>query len=388
MDTLSICLVHPRACGEQVRVECLFRVERGSSPRLRGTGNHRCNGEWRRRFIPAPAGNGDTLSMVSSSGSVHPRACGEQIGSCPAPYGNHGSSPRLRGTVLDGFVAVFHSRFIPAPAGNRSRGPEPRHQSSVHPRACGEQFGGRDRVSVLTGSSPRLRGTVQPVSRPREESRFIPAPAGNSPKATNQSRKETVHPRACGEQAGTCDGSVRVNGSSPRLRGTAMGVRAGVLVVRFIPAPAGNSCTAFRLHWWETVHPRACGEQSRVKIAESLSVGSSPRLRGTGPGWGRSRHLIRFIPAPAGNSATPASEPCPPAVHPRACGEQVDWGVVCNLGGGSSPRLRGTAESPFDPTYVLLFRFIPAPAGNRTIPFAPLNSVHPRACGEQLRLKS
>ena len=50
---------------------------------------------------------------------------------------------------------------------------------------------------------------------------------------------------------------------------------------RFIPAPAGNSHRADSAHGRNTVHPRACGEQRAFCIRGLLSIGSSPRLRGT-----------------------------------------------------------------------------------------------------------
>ena len=50
------------------------------------------------------------------------------------------------------------------------------------------------------------------------------------------------------------------------------------------------------------VHPRACGEHEFRAAEGLLGGGSSPRLRGThGRLWGPGRRG-RFIPAPAGNT--------------------------------------------------------------------------------------
>ncbi|EGO93877.1 hypothetical protein APM_3480 [Acidiphilium sp. PM] len=69
-----------------------------------------------------------------------------------------------------------------------------------------------------------------------------------------------VHPRACGEHMARSQLRENQTGSSPRLRGTLWEYAFFVLLIRFIPAPAGNT----RSHLWHTsratVHPRACGE--------------------------------------------------------------------------------------------------------------------------------
>ncbi|ERJ17416.1 hypothetical protein SSPSH_003765 [Salinisphaera shabanensis E1L3A] len=70
----------------------------------------------------------------------------------------------------------------------------------------------------------------------------------------------------------------------------------------------------------------------------------------------------RFIPAPAGNGGYVAHSLLYRLVHPRACGERVLARVPGGHEGGSSPRLRGTVLHPVE--LALVFRFIPAPAGN------------------------
>ena len=160
--------------------------------------------------------------------SVHPRACGEQLGASAGTLIYYGSSPRLRGTVAHRVTGNRRRRFIPAPAGNR---PKTRHtcpRLPVHPRACGEQFVESGFFHKVSDGSPRAFSSLF---------RFIPAPAGNSGSPGYWS----VHPRACGEQAGQSFSAVRTDGSSPRLRGTGKVSSATLSLFRFIPAPAGNS---------------------------------------------------------------------------------------------------------------------------------------------------
>ena len=155
--------------------------------------------------------------------------------------GKAGSSPRLRGTDPTRSCLMLSSRFIPAPAGNRSSHLSHRFCLSVHPRACGEQISRMMGASTAIGSSPRLRGTEVRHGRHRPHRRFIPAPAGNRALASSSVTGSAVHPRACGEQMVALTWSMVCIGSSPRLRGTGVSVIAVRFDRRFIPAPAGNS---------------------------------------------------------------------------------------------------------------------------------------------------
>ena len=70
---------------------------------------------------------------------------------------------------------------------------------AVHPRACGEHHFRARLLHLLTGSSPRLRGTHGCRGVGRDINRFIPAPAGNTLQEHRRVMGTGVHPRACGE---------------------------------------------------------------------------------------------------------------------------------------------------------------------------------------------
>ena len=76
-----------------------------------------------------------------------------------------GSSPRLRGTRAMGAIEVGQQRFIPAFAGNTQPRGLPLLGSPVHPRVCGEHGYDQLEASLITGSSPRLRGTLSIMPR-------------------------------------------------------------------------------------------------------------------------------------------------------------------------------------------------------------------------------
>ena len=212
-----------------------------------------------------------------------------------------GSSPRVRGTLYSGGSDRDVPRFIPARAGNTRCSPPKRLPFPVHPRACGEHDLRDDQDRVIDGSSPRVRGTRGPGPTPRFGQRFIPARAGNTGEPQPPLCMDTVHPRACGEHSDLCHRVTKRAGSSPRVRGTRSG-----------PSLPPGRCP---------VHPRACGEHEPNGRDAHLVPGSSPRVRGT-------RHLsflfsveLRFIPARAGNTQRRADRESPRPVHPRACGE-------------------------------------------------------------------
>ena len=294
-----------------------------------------------------------------------------------------GSSPRARGTAhcLPRFPQI--NRFIPACAGNSRPGQSTASRAAVHPRVRGEQREDTSHASSKTGSSPRARGTGSPFSSSPNNSRFIPACAGNSFLPSSQTGALPVHPRVRGEQS-VCGLRCALHiGSSPRARGTAECALQVVLFVRFIPACAGNSADCPRTAPSLPVHPRVRGEQHTRRINHTASLGSSPRARGTDRLVRPGQAEARFIPACAGNSRRLAWMMGFHSVHPRVRGEQGTGLMSAYQNIGSSPRARGTGLTTTP--QATPGRFIPACAGNRTrcTPYRRGIAVHPRVRGEQ-----
>ena len=72
-----------------------------------------------------------------------------------------------------------------------------------------------------------------------------------------------------------------MGGSSPRVRGTVRPFHTKIRILRFIPACAGNSASPEMIEDTTPVHPRVCGEQSETFTKSASPFGSSPRVRGT-----------------------------------------------------------------------------------------------------------
>ena len=179
----------------------------------------------------------------------------------------------MRGTRVHTSPRFVRGWIIPAHAGNSPRHPPDCPQLSDHPRACGElKVDGRAAASHY-GSSPRMRGTRDLPQGAEVGMRIIPAHAGNSPDCTTTARAVPDHPRACGElQWSNSTEDIR-GGSSPRMRGTLLFVKLGIVVARIIPAHAGNSTPTSSLAWEKADHPRACGERSRRPRSDATVSG-------------------------------------------------------------------------------------------------------------------
>ena len=193
----------------------------------------------------------------------------------------------MRGTQRLRRLLPRRRRFIPAHARNSRCPRRAEWLPLVHPRGCGELPIGTVRTQLSVGSSPRLRGTQGPQVADELVVRFIPADAGNFAGPPAPRSAPSVHPRAR---------ETRLHGHChPQLRW-------------FIPAGAGNSIGNSPPTSATSVHPRACGERVNPWKRVEIARGSSPRLRGTRLVSQQQPRRVRFIPAPAGNSARP---PCP-----------------------------------------------------------------------------
>ena len=109
-----------------------------------------------------------------------------------------------------------------------------------------------------------MRGTPR-ISRhscPRRG--IIPAYAGNTSVDSAASKKARDHPRVCGEHLAAFDAFVLSLGSSPRMRGTHHGVAVRGAEPGIIPAYAGNTLVLVAVAELSWDHPRVCGEHGRA----------------------------------------------------------------------------------------------------------------------------
>ena len=234
--------VHPRRCGEHLHGKGKQAMHDGSSPQVRGTFKRGSCDKSDGRFIPAGAGNIGASISAHSFVPVHPRRCGEHLRLDCFDNKLLGSSPQVRGTSLNAAADQDLRRFIPAGAGNIIEGFPGLMRQTVHPRRCGEHILALVNAQRGNGSSPQVRGTWEKYYRIGQRYRFIPAGAGNILIQRSTCFRTSVHPRRCGEHTDfSIDGDYD-GGSSPQVRGTYAAGRRQTDVARFIPAGAGNIC--------------------------------------------------------------------------------------------------------------------------------------------------
>ncbi len=172
--------VHPRVHGELAIGEGVDDPIPGSSPRTRGTRDGRGRDDPAGRFIPAYTGNSSRTPKRRTSRSVHPRVHGELFSILKSKPISGGSSPRTRGTPLPEGLQPLADRFIPAYTGNSPMGQLSGRSQAVHPRVHGELGVLLRVVEGDHGSSPRTRGTPHGQNSAIRATRFIPAYTGNS----------------------------------------------------------------------------------------------------------------------------------------------------------------------------------------------------------------
>ena len=110
-------------------------------------------------------------------------------------------------------------------------------------------------------------------------------------------------------------------------------------------------------------HPRVCGEQHYHIYHIDDGGGSPPRVRGTASSYPLALSIRRITPACAGNRVHYIVPSVWLPDHPRVCGEQIREGYANACCVGSPPRVRGTALDIG--SIPIESRITPACAGNR-----------------------
>ena len=171
---------------------------------------------------------------------AHPRGCGADPSSVHGLKLMPGSSPRVRGRLVDNCPHQCPVGLIPAGAGQTSRHSRRHHRRRAHPRGCGADFRRAISHPAALGSSPRVRGRRLPVAEHVVHLGLIPAGAGQTPHTALWQTPWGAHPRRCGADWQARKTGGVVEGSSPRVRGR----------------PCRRSC---RVVSTVRAHPRGCG---------------------------------------------------------------------------------------------------------------------------------
>ena len=273
-----------------------------------------------------------------------------------------GSSPRVRGKLNPARSEALRPRLIPARAGKTRPRASHVRLAPAHPRVCGENFTFLAPDLRGRGSSPRVRGKPTKDGTTAAYQRLIPACAGKTTRAPCKNSGSPAHPRVCGENPRHRRAALLRGSSSPRVRGKRIAGGPHAPARGLIPACAGKTHVCFTVQHHHRAHPRVCGENQLHEWSASSHRGSSPRVRGKPVQHLHGGAWHGLIPACAGKTSRRRSLLRPSPAHPRVCGENL----------GSAPRASAPAW------------LIPACAGKTSYGCRPAAclSAHPRVCGE------
>ena len=212
------------------------------------------------------------------------------------------------------------ARSIPASAGQPITDKLRQVQRRVYPRECGAARRQRPRHLTSAGLSPRVRGSLCTACSPTANPWSIPASAGQPVCASGSSDAPKVYPRECGAARSSTARRSRIDGLSPRVRGSLSQRLNARRLYGSIPASAGQPLTLLRLLRLTQVYPRECGAAPRCSTRETDEWGLSPRVRGSlsMPARCSTRHWS--IPASAGQPEYDAADDIATPVYPRECG--------------------------------------------------------------------
>ena len=190
---------HPRSRGENLIVWSIRLFNCGSSPLTRGKPVRQLARVRDRRLIPAHAGKTCRRGGASTRRRAHPRSRGEHVPTNQRLGRRSGSSPLTRGTRPRRDARRYRRRLIPAHAGNTGGVPVWHVGLAAHPRSRGEHAGSAADCTSTMGSSPLTRGTLVVLRLIMRCRGLIPAHAGNTAPRAEAARPGTAHPRSRGE---------------------------------------------------------------------------------------------------------------------------------------------------------------------------------------------
>ena len=174
----------------------------------------------------------------------------------PPAAGKRRESSR-HGTI--GGRGIPRQGSIPASAGQARRDDRSRYGGGVHPRERGGSVGEGQSVQRVAGPSPRARGKLDHATLEIPDAGSIPASAGEASAADSRTGHRRVHPRERGGSLSRKSTITEKSGPSPRARGKLIRQRDRAVLVRSIPASAGEAPTSRSAAPTRRVHPRERG---------------------------------------------------------------------------------------------------------------------------------
>ena len=214
-------------------------------------------------------------------------------------------------------------------------------------RACGVTRRATSPVFALAGLSPPARGNRLDLRPIALLLRSIPARAGQPDHAASRSDTVRVYPRPRGATGHRQLRRHSRPGLSPPARGNLFHRKKNGRSYRSIPARAGQPARTAPRSSRAAVYPRPRGATSSNCAQVIPRCGLSPPARGNPVPRERLDGPDGSIPARAGQPTTPSHRECCPAVYPRPRGATLDPADLAAQRPGLSPPARGNLHGAY-----------------------------------------
>ena len=197
----------------------------------------------------------------------------------------------------------------------------------------------------IEGLSPRVQGSpARPCAANRRRG-SIPACAGEPRLPLSPGRGGRVYPRVCRGASPSRTIRAFVRGLSPRVQGSRVRVRRGVMGGGSIPACAGEPRSPRWTRGAIKVYPRVCRGAASSRRCAGAGPGLSPRVQGSLAREVRGFNADGSIPACAGEPFVRPSGSRSFAVYPRVCRGARARFFRRQCLRGLSPRVQGSRLS-------------------------------------------
>ena len=192
------------------------------------------------------------------------------------------------------------------------------------------------------GLSPPTRGSQSSFLSISLNQRSIPAHAGEPFRSHLRASSRGVYPRPRGGAPSTSYKSAFANGLSPPTRGSQLTGDAEILLLRSIPAHAGEPRAASTVLPPPQVYPRPRGGAEDTARHKPSTWGLSPPTRGSHAKYHSITTPYGSIPAHAGEPTLFGCVCSRATVYPRPRGGASDTNDYATGGTGLSPPTRGS----------------------------------------------
>ena len=173
----------------------------------------------------------------------------------------------------------------------------------------------------MMGSPPRMRERPGAHCMTLWPGRITPAYAGKTPRASVVPAPEKDHPRVCGKDCTSGDAQSLCLGSPPRMRERRPRRDVDIVSDRITPAYAGKTCRLSGSAVPHEDHPRVCGKDGCMHQCRRRRRGSPPRMRERRKRNVQNCMVRRITPAYAGKTRQTRRRSSMWQDHPRVCGK-------------------------------------------------------------------